>query len=257
MSFTVAPVPAFDDNYLWVLRNGDKAVVVDPGDAAPVRAYLAREGLSLTAILVTHHHPDHIGGLAELAASGAAALPVYGPRDERISGITRHVVQGDTVSLPEIGARLQVLEVPGHTRSHIAYYGASSLFCGDTLFACGCGRLFEGTAQQMSASLAKFTALPDDTRVYCAHEYTLSNIRFARAVEPGNAALAAREARDTATRQQGKPTVPFTLADEKASNPFLRCDQPEIIASAAQHAGVALHTPVEVFAAVREWKNHF
>jgi hydroxyacylglutathione hydrolase len=257
MSFTVVPVPAFDDNYLWILRQGDKAVAVDPGDAAPIRAYLARERLDLAAILITHHHPDHIGGLAELAASSASTLPVYGPRDERIPGITRHVVQGDKVTLPEIGAELQVIEVPGHTRSHISYYGASSLFCGDTLFACGCGRLFEGTAQQMSASLAKFTALPGDTKVYCAHEYTLSNIRFARAVEPDNAALAAREARDSATRKLGKPTVPFTISEEKASNPFLRCDQPEVIASATRHAGNALSNPVEVFAAVREWKNHF
>ena len=253
MPFTVVPVPAFNDNYLWVLRHGRNAVLVDPGDAAPIRDYLAREALTLAAILITHHHADHIGGLAELAAN----VPVYGPRDERIGGITRYVVQGNQVSLPELDAKLDVIEVPGHTRSHIAYYGASSLFCGDTLFACGCGRLFEGSAQQMSASLAKITALPDDTRVYCAHEYTLSNIRFARAVEPGNAALAAREARDTATRQQNKPTVPFTLAEEKASNPFLRCDQPEVIASAMRHAGAKLNNPVEVFAAVREWKNNF
>jgi hydroxyacylglutathione hydrolase len=253
MSFTVVPVPAFDDNYLWILRQGKFAVVVDPGDAAPVRAYLSREGLTLTAILITHHHPDHIGGLAELAEN----LPVYGPRDERIPGVTRQVSQGDKVTLPQFDAILDVIEVPGHTRSHIAYYGASSLFCGDTLFACGCGRLFEGTAQQMSASLAKFTALPDDTRVYCAHEYTLSNLRFARAVEPGNAALAAREARDIETRRQNRPTVPFTIGEEKASNPFLRCDQPEVIASATRHAGTPLGNPVEVFAAVREWKNHF
>jgi hydroxyacylglutathione hydrolase len=253
MSFTVIPVPAFNDNYLWVLRHGGNAVAVDPGDAAPIRDYLAREGLTLTAILITHHHPDHIGGLAELAGD----LPVYGPRDERIGGITRHVVQGDKISLPQIGAQLDVIEVPGHTRSHIAYYGASSLFCGDTLFACGCGRLFEGTPQQMSASLAKLTALPDDTRVYCAHEYTLSNIRFARVVEPGNAALAAREIRDSETRRHDKPTVPFTLGEEKASNPFLRCDQPEVIASAVKQSGAKLNGPVEVFAAVREWKNHF
>lgn len=253
MPFSIVAVPAFDDNYLWVLRHGRSAVLVDPGEAAPLRAYLAREGLVLTAILITHHHNDHIGGLAELAAN----VPVYGPHDERISGITRHVVQGDSVSLPELEARLDVIEVPGHTRSHIAYYGASSLFCGDTLFACGCGRLFEGSAAQMSASLAKFTALPDDTRVYCAHEYTLSNIRFARTVEPGNAALAAREARDAETRRKNKPTVPFTIGEEKASNPFLRCDQAEVIASATRHSGSHLANPVDVFAAVREWKNHF
>lgn len=253
MPFTVVPVPAFDDNYLWVLRQGQHAVVIDPGDAAPIRDYLAREALTLTAILITHHHPDHIGGLAELAAD----LPVFGPRDDRISGITRVVTQGDKVTLPEMGATLTVIEVPGHTRSHIAYYGASSLFCGDTLFACGCGRLFEGTPQQMSASLAKFTALPDDTRVYCAHEYTLSNIRFARAVEPGNTALAAREARDIEARRQNRPTVPFTIGEEKASNPFLRCDQPEVIASAARQSGGQAANAVEVFAAVREWKNHF
>ncbi len=253
MPFTVVPVPAFNDNYLWVLRHGRHAVLVDPGDAAPIRDYLARESLTPTAILVTHHHADHIGGLAELAAN----LPVYGPRDDRISGITRQVQQGDQVMLPELGASLQAIEVPGHTRSHVAYYGASSLFCGDTLFACGCGRLFEGSAAQMSASLAKFTALPDDTRVYCAHEYTMSNIRFARAVEPGNAALAAREVRDGAMRKQNKPTVPFTIGEEKASNPFLRCDQAEVIAAATRHAGAPLADLVEVFAAVREWKNNF
>ncbi|MBX6393914.1 MAG: hydroxyacylglutathione hydrolase [Burkholderiales bacterium] len=252
---TVVSIPAFSDNYIWTLRDERHAVVVDPGDASPVQDYLRREGLKLAAILITHHHNDHTGGVAALKR--AHDVPVYAPHDERIPEASRRVREGDTVELPAFGLKLEVLEVPGHTRTHVAYYGAGMLFCGDTLFACGCGRLFEGTPAQMRDSLAKLMALPDDTRVYCAHEYTLSNIAFARAVEPGNAALAEREARDRAAREAGRPTLPSTIGLEKATNPFLRTDEPAVAAAAAQFLQRTPASAVDVFAAIREWKNRF
>jgi hydroxyacylglutathione hydrolase len=251
----VIPVKAFKDNYVWTLRNATHAAVVDPGEAAPVLDYLAREKLALAAILATHHHADHVGGIAELLR--AFRVPVYGPRHEPIATLTQAVSEGDEVSIPELGATFSVLDIPGHTRAHIAYYGAGALFCGDTLFACGCGRLFEGTAEQMFASLQKLRALPDDTKVYCGHEYTLANIGFAKAVEPGNAALDAREARDGRLRAAGKPTLPSTLGEEKATNPFLRCAEPAVIESANKYLGARLADPVRVFAAIRDWKNRF
>lgn len=251
-------VPAFADNYLWVIAAGGRAAVVDPGDADPIEAFLARHGLELTAILATHHHGDHVGGLAELAAHWKC--PVFGPAGERIAGLTRRLAEGDRIEVPGIGASFGVLDVPGHTAGHIAYVrqGAEPvLFCGDTLFACGCGRLFEGTPAQMAASLAKLAALPPETRAYCAHEYTMSNIRFAEAVEPGNAALRERKAREAARRARNEPTVPMLIGDELDTNPFLRCAEPEVIASAERHAGRRLAGPVEVFAELRQWKNNF
>lgn len=249
----VVPVAAFKDNYVWTLRNASHAAVVDPGEARPVRDYLRRERLQLAAILATHHHPDHVGGIAELRES--FDVPVYGPKREPIATLTRPVAEGDTVEIPELGAKFSVLDIPGHTRAHIAYYGAGSLFCGDTLFACGCGRVFEGTPEQMVASLDKLAALPDDTKVYCGHEYTLANIGFAKTVEPGNAALAQREQRDRELRAQGKPTLPSRLGDEKATNPFLRVREPAVIESANKYLGSRVSDPVGVFAAIREWKN--
>ena len=252
---SVVPVAAFKDNYVWTLRNASHAAVVDPGEARPVLDYLRRENLRLAAILATHHHPDHVGGIAELRRS--FDVPVYGPKNEPIATLTRPVAEGDEVRIPELGVTLSVLDIPGHTRAHIAYYGAGALFCGDTLFACGCGRLFEGTAEQMYASLSKHAALPDDTKVYCGHEYTLANIGFARAVEPDNSALDQREARDRKLRAEGKPTLPSRLGEEKATNPFLRCLEPAVIESANKYLGARVADPVRVFAAIREWKNRF
>jgi hydroxyacylglutathione hydrolase len=253
----IVPVAAFRDNYIWTLRapRGRSAVVVDPGDAAPVLEHLAREGLELSAILATHHHPDHVGGIAELIAQ--RKVPVYGPRGEPIASVTHPVGGGDEVLLPQLGVSFQVLDIPGHTRAHVAYYGAGALFCGDTLFACGCGRLFEGTAEQMFASLEKLRALPDDTRVYCGHEYTLANIGFARAVEPRNDALASREERARRLRDAGQPTLPSTLGEEKQTNPFLRCAEPAVIESANKYLGARIADPVRVFSAIRDWKNRF
>jgi hydroxyacylglutathione hydrolase len=249
----IVPLPAFKDNYMWTLRAGNFAAVVDPGEAAPVRKYLADEGLTLCAILATHHHPDHVGGIAELVRD--AKVPVHGPKGEPIPELTHPVGEGDRVELPQLGLVFSVFDIPGHTRAHVAYYGAGSLFSGDTLFACGCGRVFEGTPAQMLASLGKMAALPDDTLVYCGHEYTLANIEFARKVDPGNAALAAREERVRKLRAAGQPSLPSTLGEERATNPFLRCAEPPVVESANKYLGSRIGDPVSVFTAIREWKN--
>lgn len=251
----VVPVSAFADNYIWVIRDDQHAVVVDPGDAAPVLDYLARESLELVAILATHHHGDHVGGNAALLRR--FRVPVYGPRAESIATVTVPLAEGERVRVPALGLEFRVLEVPGHTAGHIAYVGHGWLFCGDTLFACGCGRLFEGTAPQMYRSLAKLAALPGDTRVFCAHEYTLANIRFARAADADNPSLAQRERREQARRAADQPTLPSSIALELATNPFLRCGDPAVQQAASARAGRPLADPVEVFSTLREWKNRF
>jgi hydroxyacylglutathione hydrolase len=251
----VIPLRAFADNYVWTIRDEKRAAVVDPGDARPVADYLKREKLELVAILNTHHHADHVGGNAGLLALWT--VPVFGPDDARIAEVTGRMKDGARCTVPHFGIELQVTEIPGHTRSHIAFHGAGMLYCGDTLFAAGCGRLFEGTPGQMHDSLSRLMELPDDTRVYCGHEYTLANIRFATAVEPGNAVLRELEARAQKQRDQDLPTLPSTIAQEKATNPFVRCEEPAVISAASKYAGRQLNGPVEVLAALREWKNNF
>jgi hydroxyacylglutathione hydrolase len=252
--FEVIRIPAFKDNYIWLLRKGAAAVVVDPGDARPVLDLLDAARLSLHGILITHHHADHQGGVASLLTHHRAE--VFGPAAESISGITRPLRGGDTVRIAACDIDFQVMAVPGHTLGHLAYYGSGCLFCGDTLFAGGCGRLFEGTPAQMAASLATLAALPDDTAVYCAHEYTQANLRFALAVEPGNRCLQERANEVAVARARGWSTVPSTIALEKASNPFLRCGQPEVVASIRRREPGA-GDEVALFAALREWKNGF
>jgi hydroxyacylglutathione hydrolase len=254
-ALTIKPLPAFNDNYLWLLVRGASAAVVDPGDAGPVMRALDRQELRLDAILVTHHHSDHVGGVTALKQRYRPA--VYGPAREQIPDRDRALSGGDSIEV--LGTRFEVIEVPGHTAGHIAYYAdsESAVFCGDTLFACGCGRLFEGTPAQMLASLEALAALPAETRVYCAHEYTVANIRFALAVEPGNIDLQARAAAAEATRRRGEPTVPSTIGLELATNPFMRCDVPAVRDAAARRKKGAETAAVTTFAALREWKNGF
>ncbi len=255
----IIPIRAFNDNYMWLLREGRCAAVVDPGDARPVFAFLEREGLTLTAILATHHHRDHVGGVEALVER--FRTPVLGPARESIPARTQALVEGDCVQIPGMGAKFDVIDIPGHTAGHIAFTGRVDavpvLFCGDTLFAAGCGRLFEGTPAQMWSSLSKLAALPPETEVYCGHEYTLANLRFAAAVEPDNRAIADRFERERAKRDDDRPTLPSTIADELATNPFLRAASSAVRASAEAHTGTRLGGTVEVFAALREWKNRF
>jgi hydroxyacylglutathione hydrolase len=250
-------LPAFADNLIWMLHDGANAIVVDPGAASPVKNALRDRGLRLAAILVTHHHPDHVGGLAELQPLVQGT--VFGPAHEAMPVAVEKMSRGMGFDL--LGMRVEVLDVPGHTSGHIAYVvtepgRAPWLFCGDTLFSGGCGRLFEGTPAQMQHSLSLLAALPGESRVCCAHEYTLSNLRFARTVEPHNTALAEYETRCKALRDQGAWTLPSTIATERAVNPFLRVREPEVVASAQAH-GAASTDPVDVLAALREWKNTF
>jgi len=252
----VTPVRAFKDNYIWLIRDADNryAAIVDPGDARPVLRALEDENLTPAAIIITHHHGDHIGGVRALLAE-YPELPVFGPAHERVPNLTKRLVEGDRITVPKIGARFQVLDVPGHTAGHIAYFGEGALFCGDTLFAVGCGRLFEGTPEQMHESLSKIAALPGETLAYCAHEYTLANIEFAKWVEPDNPDLLQRERDDRARRQQDIPTVPSTLELERRTNPFLRFDEPSVIHAAEKFAGKRLGGGAAVFGAVRYWKD--
>lgn len=242
-------LPAFSDNYIWLLEADGKAIVLDPGDDLPIISALTARNLALKAILVTHHHPDHVGRLAALAAQ--SRCPVFGPVDARIPEVTHHVRDGDVITVAGF-PDFAVWAVPGHTRSHLAYRTSDAIFVGDTMFAAGCGRVFEGEAAELYRSLVRIGALPGDTQVFCSHEYTRSNLAFAMAVEPGNAAIRTR--RDAL--RDGVPSVPFSLTGEHASNVFLRCTAPTVVQSAERHAGHALVDGEAVFAVLRSWKNH-
>ena len=258
----VQAIPAFADNYLWLLTSDENnhALIVDPGDAVAVLGVLQKNALELSAILITHHHADHIGGVKQLMEHYPEAQ-IYGPEDARIPMVQYIVREKSCLTFDFLQASFEVIEVPGHTATHIAYFADASdsvvprLFCGDTVFACGCGRLFEGTPLQMHASLSKIKALPPTAEIYCAHEYTLDNIAFAKWVEPDNTSLLAREQEAKALRKVGKYTVPSQLAYECQTNPFLRFDQPDVIKAAEHYAGQALSTEAEVFGAVRHWKD--
>jgi len=254
---TLIPLPAFNDNYIWMLHDGVRALVVDPGDASVVLSTLDQLAVQLDGILVTHHHGDHTGGVDALR--NATGARVFGPMHEPVPEPLTRLANGDSVEL--LGLRFQVLDVPGHTAGHVAFFAqprgqAPLLFCGDTLFSAGCGRLFEGTPAHMLDSLTRLAALPDDTRVCCAHEYTASGLVFARAVEPDNQALVSYQTQVHDLRAQGLPSLPSTIGQEKLINPFLRTYVPAVIAAAQRFAPKA-HEPADVFAALRTWKNQF
>ncbi|MBI3778858.1 MAG: hydroxyacylglutathione hydrolase [Gammaproteobacteria bacterium] len=253
----VLHVCAFEDNYIWLIRgkSPDRVAIVDPGDADPVLAALEKQRLTPAAILCTHHHGDHVGGVEDLLKH--YKVPVYGPARERIPAVTQRLKDGDHVDLPELGLGFDVLDVPGHTAGHIAYYGAGLLFCGDTMFSAGCGRLFEGTAEQMLTSLSRFATLPETTRMYCGHEYTEANLRFALTVEPDNADTRAHRDWARAQRARDLPTLPSTIGLERCINPFLRAGQATVRTAAEKQTGRALDSTVAVFAAVRRWKDSF
>jgi len=256
--FIVTPIPAFNDNYIWALQSehAGPVAVVDPGDAVPVQAWLEQQGVSLAAILITHHHQDHTGGAEALREQ--FDVPVYGPLESPFKGITHPLRQNSEIRLLE--QRLQVRAVPGHTLDHISYFQPEDLpqlFCGDTLFLAGCGRLFEGSARQMLEAMHYFASLPEQTLVYCAHEYSLANLAFAAAVEPDNADIQRVTAECEARRQRSEPTLPSSIGQERLINPFMRTAAIDVIRAAERHAGRDLASEIEVLAALRQWKNHF
>lgn len=255
----VLPISAFQDNYIWlIIHPGSKeCIVVDPGDASPVVAALQENELKLQAILVTHHHWDHCGGVTALKKEFSA--PVLGPRSSqiKIKDMDAMLAEGDNTSLFNLFCKLQILEIPGHTLDHIAYYGEDMLFCGDTLFSAGCGKLFEGTAEQMYHSLQRIYVLPEQTKIFCGHEYTVSNLKFAATVEPSNSKITEHLQLCLDLRRKNKATLPSTLQKEKDINPFLRCTVPAVKEAAERRIDRRLTTPVEVFTVLRNWKNEF
>ena len=256
----LVPVPALSDNYIWLVVKNGRALVVDPGVAEPVTAYLEKHGLALDAILLTHHHHDHVGGVRELKSR--FNVPVYGPAQETLPACDFPLKQDDRVHLPALDLEFSVIDIPGHTAGHIAYFGhlhagKPVVFCGDTLFAAGCGRLFEGSPAQMVDSLGKLSRLPSETLVCCAHEYTVSNLRWALEVEPGNSALRDRWVIAQQLRSRNKPTLPSSIGVELETNPFIRTDAPEVCRSAENWSGESLNSNIAVFTQLREWKNSF
>lgn len=253
----IIPLPALKDNYIWLLKNkaSGHIAIVDPGVAEPVLNLIEAESLTPIAILITHHHWDHVGGIVKITEK--YDIPVYTPKTESVDGSTNPVGEGDVVPLAELDLTLNILDVPGHTSGAIAYYAEGMVFSGDTLFTAGCGRMFEGTPPQMHASLSKFKSLPENTLLYCGHEYTVSNLQFAENVEPDNKAIQVRLIQAKQSREQNQPTVPSTLKTEKETNPFLRCEQASVIDAANQHSGKIFDVPYEVFATLRLWKDSF
>jgi hydroxyacylglutathione hydrolase len=254
----VRPVRAFADNYIWLIEAPHapaRVVAVDPGEAAPVIAELNRSGASLAAIFLTHHHADHIGGVSDLLRLGP--VPVIGPDDDRIPGRTRTVRDRERCELPDLGLAFDILHVPGHTLSHIAFWGHGALFCGDTLFSAGCGRMFEGTPTQMNASLNRLRALPPETEMFCGHEYTAANLRFALTVDAANSAALEYQEGVARLRAAGVPTLPSRMSLEIRVNPFLRCDAAAVRTAAETRAGRPLRESAEVFAVLRAWKDQF
>jgi hydroxyacylglutathione hydrolase len=252
---TLIPLPAFTDNYIWVWHDAQRALAIDPGDPAVLSTYLDARGIALAAVLITHHHRDHTGGNTWLRQRYNCAI--YAPDNPRIPAVSHVVHGGDSVAIPDLGVKVDVLATPGHTLDHVSYVGGGYLFCGDTVFGCGCGKLFEGDAATMSASLDAICALPPATRVCCAHEYTLSNIDFAKTVDGKNPALLDRERADRALRAQNRPTLPSTLALERATNPFLRFHDADMTAFAARELGRPDPSPSEVFGAIRAAKDRW
>ncbi len=252
--------PALQTNYFWLLQPDESkplAYIFDPGDASAVKHQLQDRGLGLAGIIITHHHWDHTDGIDELVSDFNA--PVYGPRSDKIPQVDHVLTEGDRLTLPPL--TLKVLETPGHTLDHISYWLRTPeqdwLFCADTLFAGGCGRMFEGSPEQFLHSLKRLKALPEQTQVCCSHEYTLDNLRFAQAAEPDNQAIDERLARESDKRRRGQPTLPSTIGLEKQTNPFLRTDSPSLISTVKAKTGLATLKEHEVFAALRQWKDHF
>jgi hydroxyacylglutathione hydrolase len=257
MAIQVLPITAFKDNYIWGLvhEETNRCIIVDPGEVKPVLSFIKRLNLSLDALFITHHHWDHTNGIKGILKTHAA--PVYGPAKEKVLRVTHPVDEGDTVELANWPIVFKVLAIPGHTLGHIAFHGGGLLFCGDTLFSAGCGRLFEGTAEQMLDSLHKLSRLPNETKIYCGHEYTLSNLHFAQAIEPNNPHIKEYLEQVRQLRQKNLPSLPAELANERLVNPFLRCDNPEIISRIKKHSGQTFSSSAETFAYLRQWKNNY
>lgn len=253
----VTPIAAFNDNYIWAIRIDRHLVVVDPGDAAPVIAYLQQHQLQLDAILITHHHADHTAGIDELCRYAGQPLPIYGPANEPIAALSQPLYGGETISPGHLDNAFSVISVPGHTKGHIAYYCHPYLFCGDTLFSGGCGRIFEGSPTQMYQSLQQLKALPADTLIFPAHEYTQSNLAFALAAEPDNPAITRRLRQVKQLLAKDEASLPASLAEELTFNPFLRTEQAAIQQQLSEHFGVSIENPQHAFTLLRQWKDHF